>query len=344
MTLMSSLFRKISISLGPCINEFTIQLPDFSQESVNNLVKLSNLDWTEHHVWSGEDLELFQSLGIVVSVKLRDSPDILIDEIIEDDPAEPVVPRPKRNAKLKSVKTANLLKPASVKNNNSRSRKRKLNSVDVDVISPRNIQTKHTYDGYNCSPTVKKCKVMLKKETFANIDPSFSVTVSSLERRERESDTPHVTKPIPAKSERGRKNLAVAPVMLVENPLYDNGEEDNQTNIEINSFETEQEDRIIDKIVSIIKTNDLIKGIKSLKKEEIENSDEKEKKQLKEADREEHSTDKEEEYEIQKTLILDQDFSDDEGSDHEDYLGSSALHNTRDTILKELGLSDDDSY
>ena len=332
---MSSLFRKISLSLGPCVNQFTIQLPDFSQESVSNLVKLSNLDWTEHQVWSGEDLELFQSLGIVVSVKLRSSPDpdILIDEIIEDDPVEPVLPKPKGNAKLKSVKKANLLKPASVKNNNSRSRKRKMKSVDVNVVSPRNVDMRQTYDGYNCSLTVKKCKVMLKKETFANIDPRSSVTVSSLEKLERESERTDVTRPLPAKSEVIRKSVPKAPVMLVENPLYDNGMEDYQTNTKTDSFETDpEEDHVIDEIVSLIKTNDLNKRIEKVEE------------QLKEVDREDHSTDEEEEFEIQKTLILDQDFSDDEGSDDEDYLGYTALHNKRDTILKELGLSDDDSY
>ena len=137
---MSSLFRKISFSLGPWVKDFTIQLPDFSRESVSKLEKLSSLNWTEHHIWSVEDLELFQHLGIVVSVKLRErhSPDIFIDEIIEDEPAESqvkvqrILPKSKSNAKLKKVKTSNLLKPASVKNNNGR--RRKGNSVNVKVI------------------------------------------------------------------------------------------------------------------------------------------------------------------------------------------------------------------
>ena len=94
---------------------------------MGNLVKLSNLDWTEHQAWSVEDLELFQHLGIVVSVKLRDSqdPDIVIDEVIEDDPdpAEPAIQVQRIPKQMcKSVKATNLLKPVSVKNNNSRNR------------------------------------------------------------------------------------------------------------------------------------------------------------------------------------------------------------------------------
>ena len=329
MTLMSSLFRKISYSLGPCVKPFAIQLPDFSQESVRNLVKLSNLDWTEHQVWSVEDLELFQQLGIVVSVKLRERPDIVIDEIIEDDPAEPRIPKFKGNPKLKRVKTAELLKPASAKNNNSRKRKRK--SVDV---SPRNIDRTQTCDVYSSSVTVKNCKVMLKKEKFANLDPSCSVLLSTIEKF-IESVKTDVTKQTQARSELMRKNVPRDPVMLVENPLYDNPME---------NHETEKDDQVIEEILSIIKTNNLknsencIKSTNILRKEEIQMDYEEEEEE--EAD----CPDEEERDQIRRTLILDQDFSDEEGSDEEDYLDSTALHNTRDIILKELGLSDDDSF
>ena len=350
------MFREISFSLGPCVNEFTIQLPDFSIESVRNLVKLSNLDWTEHHAWSVEDLELFQHLGIVVSVKLKDSPDpdIVIDEVIEDDP-DPAVPAiqvpriPKQ--KCKNVRAANLLKPVSVKNNNSRKRKRK--SADAKRVICRNVNMKQTYDGL-----IKKCQVMLKNEKFTNIDSTPSVSTLSMENfieREKTGQT---------------KNVPKTPVIMVENPLYDNRMETNQysvskslkINTKTDGFESEEEEKnyVIEEILSIIKTTDIknneqenyIKRKNVLKKEE--NDDEKEVEQRNEVDgdeeedeeedEEDDEEDDEEEYhQIQKTLILEQDFSDDEGSDVEDYLDNTALHNERDTLLKELGLSDDES-
>ena len=323
---MSSLFRKISFSLGPWVKDFTIQLPDFSRESVSKLEKLSSLDWTEHHIWSVEDLELFQHLGIVVSVKLRErhSPDIFIDEIIEDEPAESqvkvqrILPKSKSNAKLKKVKTSNLLKPASVKNNNGR--KRKGNSVNVKVIK--------NYDGFKCSVTVKKCRVMLKKEKFADNDSTCNVSVSSLENLS-EIEKTDVT--MRRQAELIGKNLLEDPVMLVENPLYDGMENVENTKTDI----IESEDHVIEEILDIIKTNDIKKNT-NIFKEEIKDNDEKE--ADREPDEEESDHDQ-----IQKAIILEQDFSDDEDSKQEDCLSYTALHNTRDTILKELGLSDDEN-
>ena len=131
-----------------------------------------------------------------------------------------------------------------------------------------------------------------------------------------------------------RKTSPKAPVILVENPLYDDDD---------GSFESDEGDQVIEKILSIIKTNDKRKCEKEgIKREEIDA--EKEEDQRKEALREGQSSEEEEECDqIQKKLIQAQDFSDDEGSDEEEeYLDYNALHRTRDSILKELGLSDDD--
>ena len=306
-------------------------------------MKLSNLDWTEHQAWSVEDLELFQHLGIVVSVKLRDSPDpdIVIDEVIEDDPdsGEPAIQVPRiPKKKCKSVRAANLLNPVSVKNNNSR--KRKMKSADGKGVSCRNVNMKQTYDGL-----IKKCQVILKKEKFKNIDSTSSVSTLSMENfieREKTGQT---------------KNVPKTPVIMVENPLYDHRLETNQDSVskspKINTkregFESgEEENHVIEEILSIIKTTDIrnneqenyIKRKNILKKEK--NDDEKEVEQRNEVDGDEEE-DEEEYHQIQKTLILEQDFSDDEGSDDEDYLDNTALHNERDTLLKELGLSDDET-
>ena len=334
------MFKEISYSLAPCVNEFTLQLPDFSKESVESLVKLSNLNWTEHQAWNVEDLELFQHLGILVRVKLRESPDIVIDEIIEDDPEEPVLQvQRKLKPKCKSLRTANLVKPASNQNNNSRKRKGK--SVDGKVVSPRNTNMKQTCDG---GITIKKCKVMLKNEKFTNICPSSYASIVSMDNVIEGEKTDET------------KNIPNTPVVMVENPLYDIRMETNKdrvleslTNTGTDSFEGEKEDNVIEEIVTLIKTNDIKNNEQEncIKRESIfktEENDEEKEEQTKEVDSEGDSPDEEEEYhQIQRTLIQEQDLSDDEGSDDEDHLDYTALHNTRDTILKELGLSDDES-
>ena len=91
-----------------------------------------------------------------------------------------------------------------------------------------------------------------------------------------------------------------------------------------------------EEILDIIKTNDIKKNT-NIFKEEIKDNDEKE--VDREPDEEESDHDQ-----IQKAIILEQDFSDDEDSKQEDCLSYTALHNTRDTILKELGLSDDENW
>ena len=81
-----------------------IHLPDFSEQSVRSLKKLSDSAWTDGQLWSVEDLTLFQHLGIGVSVSQGEyggsSPDILIDDIIEDDPAQSSQPAKRKNLKV----------------------------------------------------------------------------------------------------------------------------------------------------------------------------------------------------------------------------------------------------
>ena len=89
-----------------------IHLPDFSEQSVRSLKKLSDSAWTDCQLWSVEDLTLFQHLGIGVSVSQGEyggsSPDILIDDIIEDDPAQSSQPAKRKNLKVGTTERRDL--------------------------------------------------------------------------------------------------------------------------------------------------------------------------------------------------------------------------------------------
>ena len=293
--MISSILRSIFSSVGPWLQDYTILLPDFNQQSVSSLKKLSSLDWTDSQLWNKEDVELFQLLGIKVTIGRMEyeesNSDIIIDEMIEPD-----LPEIKLLSKRKDNKR--VVERALRRNTKRLDRRRR----DHSGAKAEAHQSSPDRDFGSDNISLKKSRVTLKSPSRSSENLKHQTIPETSQERTKTCNKNVKSRP------------SISPVVLVENQL--------DVDEEKKMLETKGEDETI----FVSESNVRLEGPELIQQQaDTENFTENDLDQ------------------IQRTLLQQQEFSDDEETEEEkDTLDFSALYKARDNIRRELGLSDDE--
>lgn len=308
--MISSLLRSIFSSVGPCLQDYTILLPDFSQQSVSSLKKLSSLDWTDFELWNKEDVELFQLLGIDLTIGTMEyeesNSDIIMDEIIEPDPYPMTENKllPKRKDMKRAVERA-------LKRNTKRLDKRRR---DHSEEKGETHQSSSSRDFGSDNISLKKRRVTLKSPSRLSENFNHQTIPEAPQDKTRTCN----------------RNVKSRPSVLVENHL-DVGEEEKMIEAkgeEMSNYvnPTKRKENVKDETIFVSESNVRLEGPELIQQQaDTDNFSENDLDQ------------------IQRTLLQQQEFSDDEETEEdEDTLDFSALYKARDNLRRELGLSDDE--